>query len=251
MIRRLLAIAAWLAAGAALVGGLYWAFLNTPESNATTLTLSAALMVAVVAVTALMVTGAVLTCHGSTLRDSLRAGRRGIPYFLIAIVPALVLWWAVLLADAWTSRHGGEISAWFIARFGWADIEPLFTAATWISRWLRYAVAPVITVALLSAMLRDGLRGLRTAGWLRRIVRWRTLAVATLVFIALFALPWQLTAWRPGLPANWLQPTVAVIRLSITALAIALGAAALVAVASGLETYPDASLPPEASSKAS
>jgi len=30
-------------------------------------------------------------------------------------------WW--LRGDAWVTAHSGEVSAWFIARFDWADVS--------------------------------------------------------------------------------------------------------------------------------
>jgi hypothetical protein len=231
VIVRVLRVAAWLAIAGAIVAGLYWAFLNTPESNALTLTASALLIVAVVVSAAVGVNAAVLLARDGHVRDSLRAAARRIGWFLIAAIPALLIWWATMRADAWVSRHSGEISAWFIARFGWADIGWLFASQAWISRWIRWAVVPVVVLTLLTSFFDSGLRSLASVGWLRRVLHWRTLVTATLVFVLLFALPWQLTAWRPMLPATWVEPTVAAIRLGVAAMAIALGSAFLVTIA--------------------
>jgi hypothetical protein len=67
--------------------------------------------------------------------------------------------------------------------------------------------------------------------WLHRAFHWRTLLAATLAFIVLMALPWQLTAWRPQLPPTWVQPTLAAIRLGITFVLGILGFAVLVVLA--------------------
>jgi hypothetical protein len=231
MMRRLVIVGAWLAAGAAIVAGLYWTLLNTPESNALTLSASAVLILAIVCASGLVVNAAVLLARGAVMREAIRGGARAIPWFVAAIAPALLIWWAVLRADAWTSRYSGEISAWFIARFGWSDISWLFTAEAWASRWLRFALAPIVMLCLLAALLADGRTALGSTRWLRRTLHWRTLGAATLVFIALFALPWQLTAWRPELPPTWVEPAVAALRLGVAALAIVIGSAVLVNVA--------------------
>jgi hypothetical protein len=220
-------LTAWLLIGATALSGLYWLFLNTPETNALTLSASAGLLLAILILTALVVNAAVLMGGGAPFLSSLIQGLRGTLWFIAVLVPLAAIWWALTAAHTWTTDHSGEINAWFIARFGWANISPLLTTEMWIVRWLSWVVAPLAAVSLLAAVLDQGARGFRDR-WLRRAWHWRTLLLATLVFVLLFVLPWQLTTWRPPLPATWVEPTVAGIRLFAVMLLWALGAALLV-----------------------
>lgn len=231
MTRRMARVAAWLAVGGAVLAGLYWLFLNTPESNTLTLAASVALTLAMVVAAAVFVNTAVLVALGGAWRAALASALAGVAWFVVAAIPVVSAWLIVTYADAWVARHSGEISAWFIARFGWADSTPLFVAQTWVSRWIRWVVVPVTSLSLLAALLRDGGRGLRSSRWLRRAWHWRTLALASLVFVLLFALPWQLTTWRPDLPPTWAQPAAAVARLALVAVLGITGCAILVALA--------------------
>lgn len=228
MIRRGLGVAVVLALGGAVTAALYWAFLNTPESNALMLGLSAMLMLGTLIGAAVTVTTAMHLARGSSVRGALVSGPRGMLWFAVAFAPLAIAWIAIGRVDQWLDAHSGEINAWFIAQFGWADISPLIVAERWTSRWLRWAVLPVSALSLL-AMLLASERVPRTA-WLRRGFHWRTILVATLVFVLLFALPWQLTAWRPSLPPTWVAPFVAALRLGVVYVLFAGGAAVLVLV---------------------
>lgn len=230
MIRRALAVIGVLAAGTVIAAGLYWLFLNTPESNVFMLIASALLVAALAGVTAVTVNTAVLLARGATLRRALAAGSRGTGWFVVAMTPLALAWWAIVRGDDWIVSRQGEISAWFIAQFGWADITPLLQAEVWVSRWLRWAVLPVVTLSLLAALLTQEVgRG----GWVRRAGHWRTLLVATLVFVLLFALPWQLTAWRPEVPPTWLEPASAGLRLGVVFLLGLVGAAVMIIASVG------------------
>jgi hypothetical protein len=111
---------------------------------------------------------------------------RGTGWFLVTIVPSLLVWWAIGRGDDWVTCHQREINAWLIARFGRADISQLLQAEVRASRWIRWAVLPVLSLSLLSALLT---RQVRRSQWWRRACHWRTLVVATTVFLLLFALP--------------------------------------------------------------
>jgi hypothetical protein len=140
----------------------------------------------------------------------------------------VLAWIAIMRFDAWTAAHQGEINAWFIARFGWADVSWLFRFEMWISRWLRYALLPAFALSLLAALLTR--EGARRMIWPRRAAHWRTLATVTAVFVLLWVLPWQLTAWRPQVPQTWLQPAVASLRLGVFFALAVTGASVLVLV---------------------
>ena len=209
---------------------LYWTFLNTPESNTLTLTASALLIVVSAVAAALTVNAAVLLGRDVTLRPALRTASRGVFWFLLALAPLVAAWWATRRMDAWVAAHSGEINAWFIASFDWADITPLLTAQIWISRWLRWAVFPVLSLSLLATLLTNEEGQSRGATFVRRAWHWRTLGVATLVFVLLFALPWQLREWRPELPPTWIERAVAAVRLGVTLLLALTGASILIIV---------------------
>jgi hypothetical protein len=222
-------VAGVLTAGSALTAALYWAFLNTPESNVLMLGVSVLLVLTIVIIVAITVNAAILVARGASTRDALAAGARGAGWFVIAVTPLVLAWIAIGRFDRWVIEHNGEIHAWFIARFGWADISRLMQFEMWVSRWLRWAVLPVTALSLLTALLTLASSG--REGWLRRAWHWRTLLVTTLVFVLLFALPWQLTNWRPSLPPTWVTPAVAAVRLGIALVLGFAGATVLVATA--------------------
>ncbi len=221
-------VAAILAIGSAVCAGLYWSFLNTPESNVAMLAASALLAMGGIAVAGTTVNAAVLMARGATLRAALMRGMRGLGWFLIVAAPMVLVWVGITRFDAWTVAHQGEINAWFIAQFGWADVSWLFRLETWASRWLRFAVLPAFALSLLAALLTS--EGARHMLWPRRAGHWRTLATVTAVFVLLWALPWQLTNWRPELPPTWLQPLVASIRLGVVFGLAIVGASVIVLV---------------------
>lgn len=230
MIRRTLLVASWLAAGAALVAALYWLFLNTPESNVLMLSVSALLVLLMIALAATVANVAVLIALGGPLGSSVAVGARRAGWCLVVAVPLAALIWVVLLGDAWVARHAGEISAWFIARSGWADITPLFTAQRYVSVWLRWVLLPVAALAALASFLRRDTDGRR--GWLRATWCWRTLLIATLAFVVLVVLPWRAAFWRPeGLPHTWIEPTIAAAKLAVVAALMAIGFAIMVVAA--------------------
>jgi hypothetical protein len=239
VIRRALGVSVVLAVGSVIAAVLYWLFLSTPESNVVMLGASAVLVLSLVAVIATTVNTAVLLARGASARAALAAGSRGTGWFLLAAAPLLFAWWAIGRGDAWIGSRQGEINAWFIAQFGWADISRLVQAEVWASRWIRWAVLPVICLSLLAALLT---REVRHTEWLRRAWHWRTLLVATIVFVLLFALPWQLTAWRPRLPPTWLEPAAAGLRLGVVFLLGLLGAAVMIIASVGASSEQPGSL---------
>ena len=234
MMRALLRVASCLALGGLTLAGLYWLFLHTPESNALTLAGSVALVLMMITAAAVTVNAAVLLARGDAWGPSLRRALRGIPWVVVAAIPAVIAWIGVTRVDAWIERHSGEISAWFIAQFGWADVTPLFTVELWLSRWIRWVVVPVAALCLLDALLHAGVRALTGARWIRHAWHWRTLALASVVVFVLLALPWQLAMWRPKLPATWVELPVAGLRLGVVAMLWLIGGAVLVALAARL-----------------
>lgn len=237
MMRGLALTALWLLAGAALAGALYWTLVNTPDSNALMLAGSALLALAILAVGAVTVGGAVrLTQDGGWSSGIPRAGLSAFPWFVLSLVPLALIIWLAGRADAWLMSKSGEISAWFIARFGWADVSWLMNGAHLVLAWLQWIVGPWLGLTLLAAAL-DRTRDIPLARrWIARACRWRSLALATLWFLLLLALPWQLALWRPGgLPPTWVEPALAAARLLVVGLAMASGVALIIRAAAAVD----------------
>ena len=230
--RRSFAIVPWLALGSALAGATYWAFLNTPDSNAIMLALSVILLVVSVVIIGVTMNMAVLVAHGVAAGAALKVAPRGLGFFVIAAVPVVAGWWVVGRADAFIAEGSGEMNAWIIARGGPADISLLLTAGAWISRWLRWVILPMASVSLLAALL---VRTPARPRSLRRVWHWRPLVIGTLAFVLLLVLPWQLATWRPTLPPSWVEPAVVALRLGLVFLLGTTGAAVMIVAAAGAD----------------
>jgi hypothetical protein len=231
MTRRVARVAATLTVGAVASAALYWAFLNTPESNALMLALSALLIIATVGAIGLTANAAILIARDHALSAALRRAVRGLGWFALVATPLLLAILAVWRFDAWLAGREGEVHAWFIARLGWTDPSPLLQAEVWISRWMRVVMFPLLATSLLAALL-DGEHARRTA-WLKRAFRLRTLALATAAFVILLVWPWALTTWRPDLPATWVEAAVAALRLAMVFVAGVAGATTITILAAG------------------
>ena len=235
MIRRLTFVTLWVAAGSGIAGAVYWGFLNTPESSTGALALSALLALVTLALVAITVNGATLGWISGWSSTLLRRSIAGIPAFLPAAALVLAVWWDVGLSTRWVMAHRGEISAWFIATLGWADVTLLFTAVEWAGRWLRWIGAPVVALAMLGALLDRG----RPAGAVIVAIRsalspWRLLRV-TLWGAVFVAVPWiYLVPWRPrGIPANSLEPALVAAKLLVAAIIMAAGVSMVIREAVG------------------
>lgn len=231
MIARTALLSAWLTVGAAAVIGLYWMFLGTTEADVLRLAFSALLTLAMVLVTGIVVNAALSMASGATFRSSVARSYRSLHAFLAAAAVAAVLIWTLRLGDAWLVGHFGEISAWFIVSFDWQDITPLFTSVQYISAWLKWVVIPMAALATLANFVRHrqwrpAVRAV-TAAW-----RWRPLLLTTVVFVVVSELARRTAMATPDtLPPTWVQPVVAVLRLSFSAAAIAVGVAIAVLTA--------------------
>lgn len=226
MSTRLALLTAWLIAGGAAVGGLFWVFLNTSEADVLRLALSAVLGLAIVVVAGIVVNTALLFAAGDPFRVSLRNAWRSLHAFAVAALVVGAAAWATLSADEWVARHAGEVSAWFIARFDWSDVTVLFTAERYLSTWFRWVVVPAAALTGLATFVRRR-RWRAAARSMFAAWRWRPLLVITAAFVVLMALPWRLAAGAdPGqLPPTWVQPAVAVLRLTLLGASLAVGSA--------------------------
>jgi hypothetical protein len=229
MIHRVLEIAAWLGVTSLAAAGLYWAFLNTPESRVLTLLASIILAGFLIILTAIVGNAVLLLAVGESRAVSIGRGMRRAHWFVIAAAVLLAAVWAITRGDNWIAQYSGEISAWFIATFNWSNVTPLFRVETYVSRWLRWVVLPAAMLTAVASILLNGARALASTLWIRAAWRWQTLAIATSAFVLLMDLPWRLATWQPvNLPPTWIQPALAGFRLLVVAVAMVLGAAIVV-----------------------
>ena len=230
----------WILVGSALTAGVYWGFLITPESTIWALMVSGVLALVALALVGLTASGAIaMWWHGASL-TALRRAVTSIPGVFPAALIVLVIWGLANRAEVWIAMRSGQINAWFIARFGWDDMSWLFTAIGYAADWFRWVIAALLALSLMAGFVAIGWRTLAQAAWLRRALRPRAIAAATLWFGGLIALPWiYLVPWRPeGLPPTSIEFAFIVAKLSVSAILFAIGAALVVYEASRLPPPP-------------
>ncbi len=231
---RLALAALWVLAGALLTGAAYWTFLITPESTIWSLLMSAVLAIVALALAGFTASGAILVWwQGASIAAVRRAGR-SVPGVIPAAFVVLVIWWLANRAEVWLAMRSGQISAWFIARFGWGDVSWMFTGLGYVADWFRWVIAGLLAVSLMAGFVGMGWRALTQAAWLRRALHPRAVIVATVWFVALIAVPWlYLVPWRPqNLPPTSVEFAFIVTKLSIAAVLLAVGAALMILEAS-------------------
>jgi len=237
---RLALAALWILVGSALTAGVYWGFLITPESTIWALMVSGVLALVALALVGLTASGAIaMWWHGASL-TAVRRAVTSVPGVFPAALIVLVIWWLANRAEVWIAMRSGQINAWFIARFGWDDMSWLFTAIGYAVDWVRWVIAALLALSLMAGFVAIGWRALAQAAWLRRALRPRAIAAATLWFGGLIALPWiYLVPWRPeGLPPTSIEFAFIVAKLSVSAILFAIGAALVVYEASRLPPAP-------------
>lgn len=219
----------WILIAGSATAGVYWGFLVTPESTIWALMASAVLAALALSMAGLTAAGAIALWRHDPSMASLTRALKAVPGVVPAALVALLIWWIVGRVEIWITMRSGPISAWFIAQFGWDDMTWLFTAVAYAADWIRWVVTPLLVLSLMAGVLAIGWRALTQAAWVRRAMRVRTLAMATLWFGALIALPWiYLVPWRPqGLPATSIEFAFIVAKLSATAILFAVGAAVM------------------------
>lgn len=202
MITRLIAIAGWLAAGHMALAGLYWLLLSTPESNVATLAASA-LTVVVMA----LLFGCVEAV--GLLGWQPDAGPRGMARRAVGKAPGVWLGGAIFVAVWFLANHthahwnqrSGEIDAWLMAQFGWANTENLHRGFGWLLALVRF-LGLSIAIALASTVAAAGFGALRSARWIREAFSPRRLLVLAGILLVFVWLPWRAVDWRP----RWLSP---------------------------------------------
>lgn len=230
----------WILIGGAITAGVYWGFLITPVSTVPALLTSGVLAIVVLGLLGLTANGAIeIWSRGASLAGAKRA-LRSIPSIVPAALIVVLVWWMTSRAELWIAERSGPINAWFIARFGWADVSWLFTSVGYVATWFRWVVAGMLALSLMAGFLAIGWRAGAQAAWLRRALRPRALLGATLWFVALIALPWTyLVPWRPeNLPATSMELTFIIAKLTVSAILFAIGAALVTYEASRLPASP-------------
>ena len=225
----------WILIGCAINGGIYWVFLNTPESTVWALGASAVLAVVIAFIDALTVTGALTIWIDGFSRGSVVRAVRAIPSIVPASLIVVLIWWMTLRGETWVGMRSGQISAWFIAQFGWAEIAWLFTGIRYLAIWIRWVLATMLALSLMAGFVAVGVRAVAQLAWLRRAVRPRALFFATLWFVVLIALPWiYIVPWRPaGLPPTSVEVVFIAVKLTLCAIMFAAAVALMVREASG------------------
>lgn len=224
---RIALAALWILVAGAITAGVYWTFLITPESTVWSLIASALLALAALLMAGLTATGAVAMLSSGASAMAVRRALRAIGSVFPAALIVLMLWWLTTQAEVWVALRTGQINAWFIARFGWADVSWLFTTVRYIALWIRWIVGSLLALSLIAGVVAIGWPALGRFAWLRRALRPRTLLMATVWFVLLIALPWlYLVPWRPRqLPATSLEFAFIVAKLSVAAMLFAVGGA--------------------------
>lgn len=232
--------ALWILVVGAITAGVYWTFLITPESTVWTLIASALLAIAALLMAGLTAAGAIALLSSGPSTTAMRRALGAIGAAIPAAMIVLLVWWLTTRAEVWVGLRNGEISAWFIAQFGWADMSWLFTAIRYVAMWFRWVVAAMLALSLIAGVVTIGWRAIGQFAWLGRALRPRALLVATFWFVLLIALPWTyLVPWRPAqLPATSIEFAFIVVKLSASAILAAIGAALMARAAAPPSSAP-------------
>jgi hypothetical protein len=233
MMRALALSTAAILAGAGLAGGLFWAFVNTPESTAITLAASLLLIVALLAVLAATLSAALAGWAGGWRMIRRDAVVRG----LLAFVPALLLvvagWFVVGSLIERLTMRSGEISAWFLAAFDWQDVRPLIRAAVLFGEWLRWIAIPFAALIWLGRAIAGTWRPESAYAWQPQAsAAVRLLLVTAVAALTLWAPVTYGLYWMPrSLPPTWIEPAMAAVKLATIALVGAVGLSVIVGLA--------------------
>ena len=133
MITRVLTVAGWLIAGHALLGALYWVFLQIPESNAWMLASSLLVLLAAMWLAGLIQMTAILAfAVDGPMRGALAAAVRRAWLVVLPVAVVAAAWGLTDAAASWHARYAGQIDAAIIARTGWTRTGWLHETAAWV-----------------------------------------------------------------------------------------------------------------------
>lgn len=239
MIRTLALSTAVILSGAGVAGGLFWAFLNTPESTVITLAWSLVLAGALVIVLGVSVGAALAAWAGGWRAIRSWTMVRGVLAFVPALLFVLAVWFAIGSAIGWLTARSGEISAWFLATLDWQDVRPLIRAAVIVGEWLRWVVIPFAALIWLGRAVAGNSRAVAPYAW-RPQTSWRLrlLVVTAVAALTLWAPVTYGLFWMPrGLPPTWIEPAIAAVKLAGMAVVAAIGLSVIIGLAARL--HPD------------
>ncbi len=225
MIRRLVAVLAWLLAGHAVLFGLFWSLVHVPDANTLMLGVTALTAVALVMTAAIVeVTAAAWLWPGATFRTALAEGTRGLVPLAGAVAVFAACWWLASLLEAAFLARRGEIDAWFISTAGTTNtawVARLVAALAFVVRWILGVAAAVAVVHAWLASRWAGLAGLH---WVPRAVSRYQLGLTALAMVLLVALPWSAVYWRPpSIPPTSMQLLFVGAKLGIIAILMHVG----------------------------
>ncbi len=232
MISRLITILAWLTAGHALLFGLFWLLLSTPESNIAMLAASAA-SATLLTLAFGWVEAAGLLAWRADVAPWKVAGRafRRAPGVWLGAALFVAAWYLVGYAGAWWSGHQGETDAWLMLHFGKADTTILHRGVRDLLIVLQF-LGLSLALSLAAAVVGDGYRAVASGGWLRHGLSLRQLLLLAAVLFVFVWLPWQGVDWRPSwLKPNWQETVFATAKLGLIYLLANLGWAQALGVA--------------------
>ena len=221
---KLALVTACLLIGAGVTGGLYWAFLNTPESTVWALLASAVLLAAALLTAGVTINAAILMWADGPSRPAVVRAARLAPSAIPAAIVVVSVWWLVAYVETWIAMRSGPINAWFIARLGWEDMSWMFAGISYAAAWARWVLAAWLAVWLMATLMNGG----------KHRVSIRRVLFASVWFVLFVALPWRyLVPWRPdGVPPTSLEMAFTVTKLALAAAIIATGAALIIREAS-------------------
>jgi hypothetical protein len=232
MSARLLTVTAWLAAGHALLGGLFWALLQVPESNAAMLLVSALVGLVLIAVAGWVQGVGLAAWSPVSLPAAARRAGRAPMALAVGLVLCAVVWWITLAAGSAWSAHRGEVDAWLMLHVGWTRTAGLHAVVRWLLLFVQYAVAASLLLTLVAFSVERGMAGLvRVGAWLAAACSPRRLALVALVLYGFLWLPWRAVYWRPAwIGTNWQEPLFVAVKLGVLYLVANLGWAAMLYV---------------------
>ena len=222
---RIVNVALWLFVGHAVLGGLYWGFINGPESNVLMLLVSALLALLLVAGAGIVQTTGLLWLGPDwTLKTASRRAARALPAFLAAAALWLLVRWICQRLLRYHEAHSGELDAWFIATFNWTRITWLHRTIDWALHFIQFVIGTSLAVTLLATAASGSLADVVHPRWMRRAFSPLQIAVISVAFYGLIFLPWQAVYWRPAsLPASAAEVVFALAKLTILGLLMHIG----------------------------
>jgi hypothetical protein len=217
MTSRLSIVTAWLVTGHAILAGMFWLLLSVPESNVAMLIVSALLVVALAVGFGIVEGGALLIWSGErSVRSVALRALSTMPGVWLGLLLFVVAWLLVAhLSTSWQG-HRGEIDAWLMAQFGWAETAKLHAATRWVFRFLSDVVGLSLALSLAARIVYRGLRSAAQFGCVRHALSPRTLFLLMGILLLFLWLPWRAVDWRlAGLSPNWQETTFVAVKLGV------------------------------------